>query len=87
MFFGPQRREENLSLSLEGVLIDGVSELRFLSVITDDELTRKAHVAQVKSKVCKNIFVLNKPKCVLNYKVMRHLYRLLILSYLTCSLG
>lgn len=81
MFFGPERREESMSLSLEGVLTDRVSEWRFISVITDDQLTRKAHVAQVKSKVCKNIFVLNKPKCVLIYKVMRILYCLLILSY------
>ena len=59
-----------------------VSEFRFLGVIIDDELTWKAHIAQVKSKVCKNIFVLNKAKYMLNYKAMRILYCSLILSYL-----
>lgn len=52
------------AFSLDCVLIDRVSEFRFLGVITDDKMTWRAHIAQVKSKLYKNIFVLNKAVCV-----------------------
>ena len=48
-----------------------------------------AHIAQVKSKVSKNIFVLKKAKFMLNYKAMRILYCSLIFALfklLCCSL-
>ena len=81
MIFGHQRTEANILLSY---FIDTVSEFRFLGVIIDDKLTLKAHIAQVKSKVSKNIFVLNKAKNMFNYKTMRILYCSLILTYLSC---
>ena len=43
----------------------------------------KAHIDQVKSKLSKNIFVLNKAKYMLNYKAMKILYCSLILPYLS----
>lgn len=81
MVFTNKRKDENILLNIDGVSIERVSEFRFLGVIIDDKLTWKAHIAHVKSKVSKNIFILNKVKFLLNCKVLRILYCSLILPY------
>ena len=45
MVFANRKKDENLSLSIDGVLIERLSEFRFLSVTLDDNLTWKSQIA------------------------------------------
>lgn len=75
-FFNP-KKDEKVSVSIDGVYIERVFEFIFLGVIMDDKLTCKSHF---KTKVSKNISVLNRKKFVLNYREIRIMYCLLILA-------
>lgn len=78
-----KRSKDIVSLSINGVNIEKVSEFKFLGVTLDENLTWKPHVSYVKKKVSKNIFILNKVKYVLDCKTMRMLYCSLIQPYLS----
>uniref|UniRef100_A0A3Q3ELG3 NACHT domain-containing protein n=1 Tax=Labrus bergylta TaxID=56723 RepID=A0A3Q3ELG3_9LABR len=78
MIIANQKKDENVLLSIDGVNIERVSEFRFLGVIMDDKLTWKSHIAHVKKKVSKNIFVLNKTKFILDCKVLFTYFNLFI---------
>lgn len=82
MIFGNRRKEGEVLLSINHVIIERVSELRFLGVILDENFTWKSHITHVKKKVAKSIFILNKLKYVLKSQVMRMLYFTLIHPYL-----
>ena len=69
-------------MTLNGIIIERVSEFRFLGVLIDEKFKWKSHIAYVRNKICKNIAVLSKVKFVLNYKAMRILYCSFILPYL-----
>ena len=77
-----KRSKDDVSLSINGVNIEKVSEFKFLGITLDENLTWKSHVSYVKKKLSKNIFILNKVKYVLDCKTMRMLYCSLILPYL-----
>ena len=74
-------KQDEIALSIDGVDIERVHEFRFLGVILDDKLTWKSHIAHVKSKVSKSIFILNKVKYDLDTSILRMLYCTLVLPY------
>ena len=83
MIFGNREKDDEVVLSIDGVVIERVSEFRFLGVIMDEKLTWKPHIAHVKKKMSKSIFILNKVKHVLDCDSMRLLYCSLISPYLS----
>ena len=74
-------KQEEVVLSIDGVDIERVNEFKFLGVVLDDKLTWKNHIAHVKSKVAKSLFILNKVKYDLEISIMRMLYCTLVLPY------
>ena len=83
MIFGNREKEHEVILSINGADIERVSEFRFLGVIMDEKLTWKSHIAHVKKKMSKSIFILNKVKHVLDSEAMRTLYCSLVSPYLS----
>ena len=83
MVFSKRKQDGNVSLTINGVAVERVFEFRFLGVIMDEKLSWKSLIKHVKTKVSKNIFVMNKVKHVLDHKTMRILYCSLILPYFT----
>lgn len=55
-------KQDEITLSINGVDIERVHEFSFLGVMLDDKLTWKDRIAIIKSKVSKSIFILNKVK-------------------------
>lgn len=82
MLFTNQKCFDNVSLSFNGIIIERVSEFRFLGVLIDEKLKWKSHIAYVRNKICRNIAVMSKVKFMLNCKAMRILYCSFILPYL-----
>ena len=80
MIFSNMKKDE-IVLSIDGVNIERVYEFRFLGVILDDKLTWKNHIAYVKGKVAKSLFILNKVKYDLDVSILRMLYCTLVLPY------
>ena len=83
MIFSNRLKPDSIVLSMAGTNLERVKEIRFLGVILDEDLKWKAHVAQVRKKISKGIFILNKVKFSLNERAMRTLYCALILPYLS----
>ena len=81
MIFSKLKRDE-IILSIDGVNIERVHDFRFLGVILDEKFSWKNHVAHIKAKVAKSIFILNKVKYELDTNVLRMLYCTLVLPYL-----
>lgn len=82
MIFSKRKKPENIVLSMAGTNIERVAEIRFLGVILDEDLEWKSHVAHVRKKISKGIFILNRVKWTLDKRAMRTLYCALILPYL-----
>lgn len=80
MIFSKLKRDE-IILSIDGVNIERVHDFRFLGVILDEKFSWKNHVAHIKAKVAKSIFILNKVKYELDTNVLRMLYCTLVLPY------
>jgi len=81
MIFSNKRKEE-VSLSINNVNIEKVSEIRFLGVTLDEKLTWKSHILHIKIKMAKSLCILNKVKYSLPYNTMKMLYCSIILPYL-----
>lgn len=81
MVFTNHHKHLNVQLSLDGVNIERVSELRFLGVTIDERLNWKSHVANTQKKVCKNLSILHIVKYFVNGAALMTLYCTLILPY------
>uniref|UniRef100_A0A8C6U0E0 Reverse transcriptase domain-containing protein n=2 Tax=Neogobius melanostomus TaxID=47308 RepID=A0A8C6U0E0_9GOBI len=66
MFFGNYNGKPD-SVNIEGVVLDTVSEIKFLGVIIDSKLSWKPHIRHIQGKVSKSISIINKAKFFLNY--------------------
>lgn len=83
MIFGNWVKEDEVILSIDGVPIERVTELRFWGVVLDDKLKWKSHIEHVRKKMVKNIYILGNVRDILDYKAMRILYFSLIFPYLS----
>uniref|UniRef100_A0A8C6UW15 Reverse transcriptase domain-containing protein n=4 Tax=Neogobius melanostomus TaxID=47308 RepID=A0A8C6UW15_9GOBI len=81
MFFGNYNGKPD-SVNIEGVVLDTVSEIKFLGVIIDSKLSWKPHIRHIQGKVSKSISIINKAKFFLNYNALFLLYSSLVLPYL-----
>jgi len=75
------------NVCIEGVMIETVSQTKFLGVIIDNKLSWKEHISYISNKISKGIGVIRKVKDLLNKDTLRTLYYTFIYPYLTyCNL-
>ena len=82
MIFGNKRFEENDMISINGMNINRVYVTKFLGVHIDSKLNWNEHISVVKTKVAKNIAIMNRVKHCLISSALYSLYCTLILPYL-----
>ena len=82
MIFGNKRFEENYMISINGMNINRVYVTKFLGVHIDSKLNWNEHISVIKTKVAKNIAIMNRVKHCLISSALYSLYCTLILPYL-----
>ena len=82
MLFSKKHNHVDISIKLEGKLINIVSETKFLGVIIDDKLNWKAHISYISGKIFRAIGVISKARN-LGKEALLSLYYTLIFPYLT----
>ena len=86
MLFSNSKINTQITMQVDDVEIERVSENKFLGVIIDEKITWKQHIKYVQSKLSRSISVLGKSKHILDYKSLRILYCSMVLPYLNyCS--
>ena len=83
MIFGNKRYEENDMVSINGMNINRVYVTKFLGVHTDSKLNWNEHIRVIKTKVAKNVSIMNRVKHCLISSALYSLYCTLILPYLS----
>ena len=74
MLFGNCKRDTEACISIEGVNIERVFEIKFLGVIIDDKISWKPHIKYLQSKISRSISVINKAKMFLDFDSLYILY-------------
>ena len=82
MLFSKKHNHADISIKLEGKLINRVSETKFLGVIIDDKLNWKAHISYISGKIFRAIGVIIKARN-LGKEALLSLYYTLIFPYST----
>ena len=82
MIFGNKIFEENYMISINGMNINRVYVTKFLGVHIDSKLNWNEHISVIKTKVAKNVSIMNRVKHGLINSALYSLYCTLILSYL-----
>lgn len=82
MLFGNKKCNTDARISLDGVMLERVSEIKFLGVMLDEHISWKPQIQHVKLKLAKNIGVLGKVRHFLPYKAMYLLFSALVMPYL-----
>ena len=85
MIFGNKRFEENYMISINGMNINRVYVTKFLGVHIDSKLNWNEHIyliSVIKTKVAKNVSIMNRVKHCLICSALYSLYCTLILPYL-----
>ena len=89
MVFGKKtnKRDNNISISIEGVSLDVVKHTKFLGIILDNDLNWKQHTIQLSQKLSKAIGILSRARQFLNSTTLRQLYFSFAFPYLNyCSI-
>ena len=82
MIFGNKIFEENYMISINGMNINRVYVTKFLGVHIDSKLNWNEHLSVIKTKVAKNVSIMNRVKHCLINSALYSLYCNLILPYL-----
>ena len=82
MLFGKCRTAARVHISIDGVGIECVSEIKFLVVTIDDQMNWKPQI-KLQTKLSRSISVINKAKTFLDHNSLCILYCSLVLPYLT----
>uniref|UniRef100_A0A672G3Z8 Reverse transcriptase domain-containing protein n=1 Tax=Salarias fasciatus TaxID=181472 RepID=A0A672G3Z8_SALFA len=83
MVFTCKEKDIGARLSIQGLEIERVHEVKFLGVLIDEHLTWKSHTERVKTKLSQTVAVLHKLKESLNKNALLLLYNSLIIPHLT----
>uniref|UniRef100_A0A671WXI2 Reverse transcriptase domain-containing protein n=1 Tax=Sparus aurata TaxID=8175 RepID=A0A671WXI2_SPAAU len=83
IIFGNRPINSNKKLMINNVVIERVSEIKFLGIIIDNKLCWKPHINYIKTKISKSIAVLHKVKDFLNQVSLYTLYCSFILPYIS----
>ena len=76
---------KNIDLYMDNFKINQIQYAKFLGVTVDSKLTWKNHIAEIESKISKNIGVISRASKFLKTKELQTLYCSLILPYLYCG--
>jgi hypothetical protein len=84
MIFKPRQKGlvNDLSITLNGHIIDRVKEVAFLGVILDEHFSWKPHISQVARKISKSIGIIYKASFSLSKSSLFKLYYSLVYPYL-----
>ena len=83
MFANKKQHRPTVNITLNGTNIEQVSHTTFLGVIIDENLTWRAQIKTVETKVSKRIAVLYQTKDVLDIYALRTLYQSLVEPYMS----
>ena len=88
MIFCPRQRKytQSVSLILNGIELQRVSNTKFLGIKIDQNLSWKSHINDVASKISRNIGIINRLKNFLPSHILLTLYNCFVLPYLTYSI-
>ena len=73
----------NCILTLEGIILERVTQTKFLGVILDDKLLWKCHIEYICNKISKGIGILIRARRTLGTKALVILYNTLVKPYFT----
>ena len=84
MVFSPKKHKSSPDLKLEinGITISEVKECKFLGVIMDNNLTWKAHIMYISTKISKSIGIISKTRKYVNQNTLLSMYYCFIYPYL-----
>lgn len=82
MIFSNRKKIKDVLFRVEGVEISRVSEVKFLGVIIDEQLTWKPHINYLRIKIAKSIAVLYKVREIFNDQALYMLYNAIIVPHL-----
>lgn len=82
MLFGKKSCNRNISIKVNGEIIERVRENKVLGVIFDDMLNWKPHIRHLKSKLARSVSILWKAQKLLNQKTLYLLYCALVSPHL-----
>ena len=83
MIFSNKNCVLDVKIQISNIEITRVKVTKFLGVLIDEKLSWNEHIALVKSKISKSIFLLNRAKQVLNNRALHTLYNSIVLPYLS----
>ena len=82
IFSNIQYFETNEILSFGNVVIERVTDLKYLGIIVDEMITRKDHVRALTIKISPGTGILNRLKHFIPHKALKTLYYTVASSYL-----
>jgi len=82
VFHMPQKTVQPPQLIIENSVIEYVTEFNFLGITLDSNLSWKAHVSKIHTKVSRTIAVMNRMKHILPGHILLTIYNSLVLPYL-----
>ena len=83
MVFSSKKIDNEINIFLENNVISRVQSTRFLGLVIDEKLSWKDHIESIKTKIAKNIAIINRLRYKLNPYVLKILYCSLILPYIS----
>ena len=86
LFHMPQKAVPELSLTINDMVIDHVTEFTFLCLILDSNLNWSAHLNSIGSKIARVIGLLRKSKYMFPKHILCSIYNSLILPHMNYSL-
>ena len=86
IFHTPQRKIEELELSIDGMLLERVKSFNFLGITINEHLKWGDHIDKISNKISRNIGILNNVKNFLPEKIKLTIYNSLILSHINYGL-
>ena len=87
MVFSQKKCSSNTPLlTINGSSLERVHTIKFLGVILNDKLDWKDHKIYIKTKISKNIGIINKCRKILNLKDVLSMYNCFVLPYLSYCL-
>ena len=86
IIFGNKNVSDGFEIKICNSSIDRVCNIRFLRVIIDAKLNWDSHIHMLKTKISRNIGILNKVRNIVNEETKLMLYSTLVLPYINhCS--
>ena len=83
---GKRFNDDECNIIVDNVIIERVTNCKFLGVVLDDKFTWKLHIDHIKNKVSKGLGILLKSRKILDRESLVTLYNALIKPYFTYGL-